>query len=140
VEWLWTLQTVAAAALIIGGAFVMLVGSIGINRLPDFYSRTHAAANVDTLGILLFVGGLAVHEGLTINSAKLGLIVLFLVLTSPVASHALARRALVVGLVPWFGGARPTAGSADPAHRVADAVPPRGEPDAADPAGGGGAD
>lgn len=131
-EWLWTLQTVVAIALILGGAFVMLVGSIGINRLPDFYSRTHAAANVDTLGILLFVGGLVVHEGLTLNSAKLALIVMFLVLTSPVASHALARRALVEGLVPWFGGERPTAAAVDPAHRVQDADPAGG------PAPGGG--
>jgi multicomponent Na+:H+ antiporter subunit G len=103
VEWLWTVKSVLAAAMMIGGAFAMLVGSIGINRLPDFYTRTHAAANVDTLGILLFVGGLMVYEGWTINSGKLLLVVLFLLLTSPVASHALARRAMLSGLVPWFG-------------------------------------
>ncbi len=101
-EWIWTLKDVLAIALLIGGALVMLVGSVGINRLPDFYSRTHAAANVDSLGILLFVGGLAVYEGLTLNSGKLMLIVLFLILTSPVASHALARRALLAGLQPRF--------------------------------------
>jgi len=44
VEWLATLQHTVAIAMLIGGAFIMLVGSIGINRLPDFYSRTHAAA------------------------------------------------------------------------------------------------
>jgi multicomponent Na+:H+ antiporter subunit G len=110
VEWLATLQTVLAIALLIVGALIMLVGSIGINRLPDFYSRTHAAANVDTLGILLFVGGLVVHEGLHLNSAKLLLVVLFLLLTSPVASHALARRALRAGLLPWFSKDKPGGG------------------------------
>lgn len=109
-EWLATLQHIVAIAMLIGGAFIMLVGSIGINRLPDFYSRTHAAANVDTLGILLFVGGLAVYEGVNLNSAKLMLVVLFLILTSPVASHALARRALRAGLVPWFSKERPGGG------------------------------
>jgi multicomponent Na+:H+ antiporter subunit G len=113
VEWLATLQHTVAIAMLIGGAFIMLVGSVGINRLPDFYSRTHAAANVDTLGILLFVGGLVVYEGFNLNSAKLMLVVLFLILTSPVASHALARRALRAGLVPWFSKERPGGGLRD---------------------------
>ena len=101
-EWFWTLKIALASALMIGGVLIMLIGSIGINRLPDFYSRTHAAANVDTLGILLFVGGLTMFEGWALNSAKLMLITLFILLTSPIASHALARRAMLAGLVPWF--------------------------------------
>jgi multicomponent Na+:H+ antiporter subunit G len=121
-ELVWTVKSVLATVLLCGGAFIMLVGSIGINRLPDFFSRTHAAANVDTLGILLFVGGLMVHEGLSINSAKLLLIVVFLLLTSPIASHALARRALLAGLIPWFAkdhaaGTAPSASAGgDPAE------------------------
>lgn len=114
-ELLATLQTIVAVALLVAGAVVMLIGSIGINRLPDFYTRTHAAANVDTLGIFLFVLGLAVHVGIfSLNAAKLLLTVLFLLLTSPVASHALARRALTSGLVPWFGGRRHAGGAESP--------------------------
>ena len=89
--------------LVLGGVFFMLVGSIGINRLPDFYTRAHAAGKVDTLGILMFLGGLAVFQGFSLNAAKLVLIILFVALTSPVATHALARRALLFGLKPWYG-------------------------------------
>ena len=89
--------------LVMGGVFFMLVGSIGINRLPDFYTRAHAAGKVDTLGILMFLGGLAVFQGFSLNAAKLVLIILFVTFTSPVATHALARRALLFGFKPWYG-------------------------------------
>jgi multicomponent Na+:H+ antiporter subunit G len=97
------IQNGLAIVLMIGGILFMLVGSIGINRLPDFYTRTHAAGKVDTLGIMMFLGGMMVFEGLTINSAKLLLIIAFVAFTGPVASHALARRAMLFGLKPWYG-------------------------------------
>jgi multicomponent Na+:H+ antiporter subunit G len=97
------IQDGLAILLVLGGTFFMLVGSIGINRLPDFYTRTHASGKVDTLGILMFLGGLAVFEGFSLNAAKLLLIIAFVAATSPVASHALARSALRFGLKPWFG-------------------------------------
>lgn len=98
-----TVQNVFAILLMVGGTLFMLVGSIGINRMPDFYTRIHAAGKVDTLGIMLFLVGMIVFEGFTLNSAKLLLIVAFVAFTSPVASHALARRALLFGLKPWYG-------------------------------------
>ena len=88
--------------LVAAGAFFMLVGSIGIIRLPDFYARTHATTKSDTLGLMLVLGGLALHEGLTVNTAKLLLTILFVALTNPVGAHALARAAFQSGLVPWF--------------------------------------
>jgi multicomponent Na+:H+ antiporter subunit G len=97
------IQNGLAIVLMIGGILFMLVGGIGINRLPDFYTRAHAAGKVDTLGIMMFLAGMMVFEGLTINSAKLLLIVAFVAFASPVASHALARRAMLFGLKPWFG-------------------------------------
>lgn len=97
------LQDAVAVTLVLAGTFFMLVGSIGINRLPDFYTRAHASGKVDTLGILLFLSGLAVFEGFSLNAAKLLLIIAFVAFTSPVASHALARRALMFGLKPWYG-------------------------------------
>jgi multicomponent Na+:H+ antiporter subunit G len=97
------IQNALAVILVLGGTFFMLVGSIGINRLPDFYTRTHASGKVDTLGILMFLSGLAVFEGFSLNAAKLLLIIVFVAFTSPVASHALARRALHFGLRPWYG-------------------------------------
>jgi multicomponent Na+:H+ antiporter subunit G len=95
---------IVSLILITAGAFFLLVGSVGIVRLPDFYSRTHATGKSDTLGLMLAMLGLAVHEGLEINSAKLLVVIVFVALTSPVGTHALTRAAYQSGLRPWFVG------------------------------------
>lgn len=84
------------------GAFFMLVGSIGLIRLPDFFSRTHATGKVDTLAIWLVIIGLIIYEGFTLNSAKLAIIIIFVGLTNPTATNALARAAYRFRLRPWF--------------------------------------
>ena len=93
-----------ALILVIAGAFFLLVGSIGVVRLPDFYTRTHAVGKSDTLGLVLAVFGVAVHEGLSLTSVKLVAVVVFVALTNPVGTHALVRSAYVSGLRPWFKG------------------------------------
>lgn len=92
---------ILGGVIVVTGAVFMLFGSIGVIRLPDFYSRTHAATNVDTLGIFLFVIGLAVKEGAGLTTAKLVLVALFVLLVNPVGIHALASSALAFGLKPW---------------------------------------
>lgn len=87
---------------VVAGVFFLLIGSIGIIRLPDFYSRTHATSKSDTLGMMLVIIGLIIFEGLTINSGKLFLILLFILLANPVGAHALARAAYHSGLKPLF--------------------------------------
>ncbi len=82
-----------------GGAFV-LVGGIGILRLPDLYTRMHAASLTDTLGTLLILLGIMLQAGLTLASIKLVAIALFLLLTGPTATYALANSALLSGLMP----------------------------------------
>jgi len=89
----------AAIAL---GAFFLLVGSVGLVRLPDFYSRNHATGKSDTLGIMLVIFGMILIEGLTLNSAKLAFVLVFVFLTNPTGTHALANAALRSGLKPWF--------------------------------------
>jgi len=84
-----------------GGVVFLLLGSVGVLRLPDFYTRAHAASKPDTLGIVLCMSGLAILEGATINSAKLMLILVFVTLANPAAIHALGRAALRSGLRPW---------------------------------------
>lgn len=91
---------IIAVLLILAGAFFLLVASIGIVRLPDFYTRTHAMGKGDTLGVMLILFGLGVYEGLTFNALKLLLALVFVGLTNPVASHALARAALRYGIKP----------------------------------------
>jgi multicomponent Na+:H+ antiporter subunit G len=95
------LQNGLAVSLVLLGLVTMLLGSIGIIRLPDFFSRTHAASKVDTVGIIFLLTGLAVYEGLTLNAAKLLLAVVFVAATNPVGIHILARAALRFGLKPW---------------------------------------
>jgi multicomponent Na+:H+ antiporter subunit G len=99
-----TFFQVVSLTLVAAGAFFLLVGSVGILRLPDFYSRTHATGKSDTLGLMLALLGLAVHEGIGINSAKLLVAIVFVALTNPVGTHALTRAAYQSGLRPWFKG------------------------------------
>lgn len=84
------------------GIFFLLIGSVGIIRLPDFYSRTHATSKSDTLGMMLIIIGLIIFEGLTLNSGKLFLVLLFILLANPIGAHALARAAYNSGLSPRF--------------------------------------
>jgi multicomponent Na+:H+ antiporter subunit G len=96
------LLNVIATIIISLGAFFLLVGSIGLIRLPDFFSRTHATGKSDTLGILLIIFGLILTQGISVNSAKLLLIIAFVGLTNPTATNALAKAAYRFRLMPWF--------------------------------------
>lgn len=96
------IQLVFTIFFVIAGIFFLLVGSIGTIRLPDFYSRTHATSKSDTLGLLLIITGLIIYEGFNVNSLKLLLILLFIALSNPIGSHALARAAYEANLKPLF--------------------------------------
>lgn len=87
------------ALLVIGSVF-LLVGGVGVLRMPDLYTRMHAASLTDTLAAIAILGGLMLQGGLTLVTAKLVLILVFLLLTSPIATHALAAAALGDGLRP----------------------------------------
>ncbi|SHF40040.1 multisubunit sodium/proton antiporter, MrpG subunit [Fodinibius roseus] len=98
------IQIIFTVLFVIAGIFFLLVGSIGTIRLPDFYSRTHATSKSDTLGLLLIIAGLIIYEGFHVNSLKLLLILLFIALSNPIGSHALARAAYEANLKPLFKG------------------------------------
>lgn len=85
--------------LVLGGACV-LIGGIGGLRLPNFYTRIHAASLTDTMGTILIFVGLILQAGLTLATLKLFAIMLFLLLTGPTATYALANAALLSGLKP----------------------------------------
>ncbi len=95
-------MSLLAYFLLSAGFFFILTGAIGIIRLPDFYSRLHAMGKCDTLGVGLMVFGLIFLEGVSFDSAKLTLIVLFVFLANPTATHALGRAAHRAGLQPWM--------------------------------------
>ncbi|MGH2378259.1 MAG: monovalent cation/H(+) antiporter subunit G [Candidatus Limnocylindria bacterium] len=99
---------VVSGALLLGGSLAVLAGGIGVLRLPDVYTRLHAAGVTDTLGALLLLSGLALLAGWSLVTVKLLLILLLLWLTSPVSSHALARAALAGKIEPRLAPARPS--------------------------------
>ena len=88
---------------IVSGSAFIIIGGIGLLRLPDFYTRIHAAGITDTVGSWLIVIGLMSQAGPTLNLARLAILLFFLVATSPLASHALAKAAYLRGLDPLQG-------------------------------------
>lgn len=96
---------ILSAVFLAAGAFFSLVGAIGLIRMPDFYTRVHAASVTETLGAGLVLLGLMLHEGWSLVTVKLALIGLMVFLASPTASHALTRAALTSGLKPLLGRA-----------------------------------
>ena len=86
--------------LIISGSFFVIVGAFGTYRFPDFWSRLHAASITDSAGVILLLIGMGVYSGLTLITFKLLVIGLFLFITGPTSTHAVANAALVSGLQP----------------------------------------
>lgn len=88
-------------AFILGGSFFAVVGGLGIIRMPDLYTRLHAAGVTDTMGAGLVLVGLMLYAGLSLVTVKLGMILVLLWLTSPVSTYALSRAGLNAGLEPY---------------------------------------
>ena len=93
----------------LGGAFCLLgailavIGTVGVLRFPDFYTRLHAASVTDTGGVTALLVGMALMAPSWLVLAKIGAIWVFVFLTSPTASHAIANAAHVAGLQPLIG-------------------------------------
>jgi multicomponent Na+:H+ antiporter subunit G len=85
--------------LVAGGLFCV-IGMIGVIRLPDMFTRLHGASVTDTLGAGFIIIGLIMQAGFTLVAAKLIIIMGLILLTSPVATHALAQAAHHAGLRP----------------------------------------
>jgi len=112
---------------IAAGIVALITGSLGLIRLPDLFSRTHAVGMMDTAGVGFIILGLIIHEGFTLVSVKLALVGIFLFFTSPIATHAVAQVAYRAGLKPILEedrtGGRSGAGQAGPKARGAGKAP-----------------
>jgi multicomponent Na+:H+ antiporter subunit G len=71
--------------------------------MPNLYTRMHAASVTDTMGAILVLGGVMVQAGLSLATIKLAAILLFLLITGPTSSYALAHAALLAGIKPGAG-------------------------------------
>jgi multicomponent Na+:H+ antiporter subunit G len=99
------LDVLAMALLALGGIFCV-IGAIGLLRMPDFYTRMHAASVIETLGAGLVIAGLMIQAGFTLAAAKLAILGLLIFFASPTATHALAKAAHERGIVPLLDGGR----------------------------------
>jgi multicomponent Na+:H+ antiporter subunit G len=102
-----TVVEAVAVVFVVTGTFFLVVSAIGLVRLPDFYTRAHAVAKSETLGIMLVLIGLLIHHAPTAGSFQLVLIIIFAYLANPTAVHALARVALRHGVRPWTNEEQP---------------------------------
>jgi multicomponent Na+:H+ antiporter subunit G len=95
---------VLSALLLAAGSLFCMIGALGLLRMPDFFTRMHAASVTDTLGAGLILLGLMVQAGFTLITVKLIAIGVLIFFTSPAATHALARAALERGVKPLLAG------------------------------------
>ncbi|TFG37078.1 MAG: monovalent cation/H(+) antiporter subunit G [Candidatus Aminicenantes bacterium] len=93
--------------LVVSGLIFFFATTVGLLRFPDFYSRMHAAGKGDTLSSLLMLAGLALYEFHDIDLAtilvgvKILLIVVFIFMASPTATHAITDAGFESGVKPW---------------------------------------
>jgi multicomponent Na+:H+ antiporter subunit G len=92
---------VVVVALLATGSGLMLLAALGILRMPDVYMRMSSASKASTLGSALVVAAVATHFGTVAVATRAVAIVAFLVLTIPVASHAIGRAAYLHGVALW---------------------------------------
>jgi len=103
-------SAVIVVILLVAGLIFFMGGTLGLLRFPDFYTRLHPAGKLDTTGALLVLLGLAVYQlfpltlGSVLTGLKLMLIVIFVFLASPTATHAIVDAGFRAGLEAWKKG------------------------------------
>ena len=100
-----TVLDTASWILLTAGGFFVLVGGIGAIRMPNLYTRIHAASVTETMGAVLVISGVIVQAGLSLAAIKLVAILMFLLITSPTSTYALSSAALLAGIRPDAGRA-----------------------------------
>ena len=98
---------IVSIVLISAGLFFFIVGTLGILRFPDFYTRVQAAGKCDSLAAVLVLVGIAVYNlgdlslATALVSIKILFIAAFVFISSPTATHAITDAALLIGVKPW---------------------------------------
>lgn len=95
------LQAYVVGGLLIIGSLFALTASVGLLRLPDFYTRTHAASKAGTLGSCVMLIALALHSNDFAVAARALAGVAFFILTVPISSHLLAKASYDAGYPLW---------------------------------------
>jgi len=96
-----TILDILSWVLLTLGGLSILIGGVGALRMPDLYTRMHAASVTDSMGTILVLSGIMLQAGWSLATIKLMAILLFLLLTNPTSSYALASAALLAGTRPF---------------------------------------
>ena len=83
------------------GIFFGVLGNIGVLRFPDFYTRLRASSKCGVTSLLSIFIALMLLKGLTAMTLRILVITIFFLISSPVASHVIGRRAWEQGIAPW---------------------------------------
>ena len=102
-EYFHAFRPALGSALLLVGAILAVIGTIGVLRFPDFYTRLHAASVTDTAAATLAILGMVLLAPSLAVVFKLAVVWLFLFLTGPTSSHAVANAAHTAGLQPMIG-------------------------------------
>jgi len=103
VEWV-------SAIFLLAGGFLCITGGVGLLRLPDFFSRVHAAGVTETLATPLLLLGLILQMEWSLDTIKVVMILVLVLATNPTTTHAMAKAALI-------GGQRPLVKDSDNANK-----------------------
>ncbi len=85
---------------LLAGGFLCITGGVGLLRMPDFFSRIHAAGMTDTLAAPLLLCGLMLQMEWSLDLIKAVMILILILATNPTATHSMAKAALHGGLRP----------------------------------------
>jgi multicomponent Na+:H+ antiporter subunit G len=91
---------IASWALILLGSFFTIVGALGLMRMPEIFTRMHAASVIDTLGVGLLIAGMALQAGFSLVTLKLIFLLGLFAITGPIVTHALSRACLHENIQP----------------------------------------
>ncbi len=97
------LSELLASGLMVVGAVFLLLAAVGITRMPDLFTRLQATTKAATLGVGCVVLAVAVHFGDMSVAARAAAVIVFVLLTAPVAAHMLGRAGYMVGAPQWEG-------------------------------------
>jgi multicomponent Na+:H+ antiporter subunit G len=97
------LLEILSGVCLLAGSFLCITGGIGLLRLPDFFSRVHAAGLTETLAAPLLLTGLMLQMPWSLELLKVLFILILVMATNPTASHAMAKAALHAGHEPKLG-------------------------------------
>ena len=100
-QWVDVVKEPAAFVLILVGLLFLVVAAIGVLRLPDIYTRSHAVSLADSLGAFFVLTGLALHASINPVLVKILAVLVLLYLINPAIAHLTVRAAHRSGLKPW---------------------------------------